>query len=130
MRKLHTAWCTGRQMWARGRILVSGIFTTGLLGCVLVWGHGVFFATGFWHEWSNWAWVHTTVKANPLLLLLSSEDTKIGLGKGRIKTVCLSYVFAVRLGTNITWNQSSVIVAFTKSSINQLLLFLIRCDWC
>lgn len=39
---------------------------------------------------------------------------KLGWGKGQIRTVCLSYVFAVRLGTNVTWNQSNVIVAFKR----------------
>lgn len=43
----------------------------------------VCFPTGFWQEWSKWAWVNTSVKAYSLLLLLSSEDTKTGLGQGR-----------------------------------------------
>lgn len=37
-------------------------------------GHGVFFATGFWQEGFNWARVHTSVKANPLLLLFIIRD--------------------------------------------------------
>lgn len=92
----------------------------GCSGAFWVRGHGACFTTGFWQEWSKWAWV---VKANSLLLLLSSEDTKLGWGKSRARTASLWYVFAVGLSTYIIRNQSSVIVGLRKPGINQTLHF-------
>lgn len=87
------------------------MLTAGELGYILVLGHGLFYTYDFWQEWSKWAWVQTSVRANPLLIFSSSEHTKSGPRKG-LNQDSMSYALAVGLGSNLIWDQSSVIVAF------------------